>query len=280
MGFFKFRVLGHEEAQIPVCTAVMDAKFSTFLRFPNALQGIGHVIGRALHLYFGPHVIYRKVRQKIHHQLPPRFDCCHASTLSLCSAPIAAAAQQSQDDSHPAQQCVHWRLGEFVVIHNCNSLRSDRRWDSDFMEVCRDEFHSIIPVPFLLLRFVPETMTMKQTDQLLWKRRSLTGTLHQVEKGSQCLDQIASFSRTPPISSPKQSQLVTFGYPSGQKVGKFCAIIGIMDARSGGRMKIMPFSGAWKPHTSRTKVCNTSFPFLGFPTTFWQGELMEMKGIS
>ena len=129
--------------------------------------GFGHVIGRALHLYIWTSCHLQESAQKIHHQLPPRFNCCHASTLSLCSAPIAAAAQQSQDDSHPAQQCVHWRLGEFVAIHKHNSLRSDRRWDSDFMEVCRDEFRSIMPVPLFLLRFLPETMTMKQTDQLL-----------------------------------------------------------------------------------------------------------------
>ena len=139
-----------------------------FSRFPNA-YGVWARHWQSSSFVLGPHVICRKVRQKIHHQLPPRFDCCHASTLSLCSAPIAAAAQQSQDDSHPAQQCVHWRLGAFVVglrsFHN--SLRSDRRWDSDFMEVCRDEFHSIVPVPLFLLRFMPETMTMKQTDQLL-----------------------------------------------------------------------------------------------------------------
>ena len=117
-GFFKFRILGHEEASLKKCTAVMDAKFSTLLRFPNAFQGLGTSwFGKALHLYLDLMSSAGKGKG-IHHQLPPRFDCCHASTLSLCSAPIAAVVRQLQEDSHPARQCVHWRLGEFVVIHN------------------------------------------------------------------------------------------------------------------------------------------------------------------
>ena len=253
---------------------------NVFRGFPT-LTGFGHVIGRALHLYL---------------DLMSSTGKCGKRFITNSHQDLIAAMHQ------------HWAS----VVHPLLQLRNNRRtiptphnnaFIGGLVHLWWDSVHSITPyaqiaggtptswrcVVMSSIQSCPYLYFYYDLCRKPWPWSKLTNCyenavawlVHYIR-----LKKVASVSTTLPFSQDsshlqsKQSRLVTFGYPSGQKLAKFCAIIGIMDARSGGRMKIMPFSGAWMPHSSSTKVLNTSFPFLGYPTTFWQGELMEMKGIS
>ena len=178
---------------------------NVFRGFPT-LTGFGHVIGRALHLYL---------------DLMSSTGKCGKRFITNSHQDLIAAMHQ------------HWAS----VVHPLLQLRNNRRtiptphnnaFIGGLVHLWWDSVHSITPYaqiaggtptswrcvvmtsiqscPYLYFYYdlCRKPWTMKQTDQLLWKRRrSLTGTLHQVEKGSQCLDHIAIFSGLLP--SPVQT---------------------------------------------------------------------------